>query len=145
MLIRLADLAGTSASVPLVPLPTGWEHQLAVERLRLEPGQHWLDLRDLGTRERLRVALAPTLVQLGLADLDAGTIREPRRAVTQAITSWAYEHGFQGIVYPSRLDDRVTCWAIFEGSPFQPVGTPQSIGRADPDLRATATLFGLSL
>jgi len=143
MLTSIAAKAGSSISRLATPLSAGWEQRLAMGRLRLTPGQHWLDLRYLSIRETLRAALAPMLVQLGLTDLDAGTIREPRRIVTQAIAAWAYDQGFQGIVYPSRLDDHVTCWAIFEGAAFLPVGAAQAIARDDPDLQATAALFGL--
>ena len=56
-----------------------------------------------------------------------------------------YEQGYAGLAYPSRLDHALTLWAIFEGSAFEPIGLPEPITPDDPDLVATARLFGLVL
>ena len=95
------------------------------------------------TREALRGELAEQLVQLGLSDLDVSAVRGPHRELTQTIARWAYAHGFAGLVYRSRFDDSLDCWAVFEGIEFDPVGIPQSISLGDPDLLAAAALFGL--
>jgi hypothetical protein len=69
----------------------------------------------------------------------------PKRQLTQAIARWTYEHGYAGLVYSSRFDAALTCWAIFEGSLFESVGPPEPILPDDPDLTATVKLFRLSL
>ena len=56
-----------------------WYIRRAVASLRGTPGAHWLDLRSLDTRERLRRLFAPRLRELGLADFDVSTVRGPHR------------------------------------------------------------------
>lgn len=81
----------------------------------------------------------------GLSDLDLSSVAGPRRSFTQAIARWSHEHAYAGAAYPSRLDGRLTLWAIFEGAALEPVGPPEPIAPDDPDLRAVARLFGLSV
>jgi hypothetical protein len=107
------------------------------------PGQRWLDLRAPATREALRVELAATLLTLGLSDLDLGHVLGPNQALTQTIARWAHERGYAGLAYTSRLDARLTLWALFEGAAFESIGQPDLITPDDPDLVATARLYGL--
>jgi len=107
--------------------------------------QRWLDLRSFETRETLRRELAQTLLALGLEDLDLSGVVGPKRQLTQAIARWAYEREYRGLAYSSRFDATLTCWAIFEGAAFEPVRPSEPILPNDPDLVATAKLFGLSL
>jgi hypothetical protein len=94
-------------------------------------------------REALRWELAPLLVELGLPDFDLGSMLGSSRVLTQAIARWAYDQGAAGLVYHSRLDCRLTCWALFEGAAFEPVGDPEPLVPGDRDLVAVADLFGL--
>jgi hypothetical protein len=126
-------------------IPTDWYEKRGIAELHLLPGQRWLDLRAPETREQLRTELARTLVTLGLSDLDLSRVAGPRRSFTQAIARWSHEHGYAGVAYPSRLDARLTLWAVFEGAAFEPVGPPTPIAPDDPDLLAVARLFGLSV
>jgi hypothetical protein len=144
----LASLEGVGNSDEDLPdsrVPSDWYQRRAVERLRLAPGQRWLDLRSMETREALRQELAQTLLDLGFRDLDLSGVIGPGRDLTQAIARWAYEHGNAGLAYNSRFDPRVQCWAVFEGAEFAPVGSPEPIMRTDPDLVAVANLFGLEI
>lgn len=127
----------------LTRVPPDWYQKRAVVRLRLRPRQRWLDLRAPETWEVLRRALAATLIELNLGDLDLAAVVGPIRPLTQAVARWAHEHGYAGLVYTSRFDARLTCWAVFEGAGFDPVGTPEPIAPDDPDLVSTARLFGL--
>lgn len=142
---RLRDVAGTDEPVPAARVPADWYRRRAVGRLRLAPGQRWPDLRSPATREALRGELAAELLRLGMADLDLSGVAGPSRALTQAIAGWAHEQEYAGLVYASRLDQRLICWAVFEGAHFEPVGLPEPITPEDPDLRAAARLFGLAL
>jgi len=144
-LARLQDLAGRERPILMSTIPADWYQRRAVARLRLLPGQVWLDLRVPETRETLRAELATTLQALGLCDLDLSRVLGHRRALTQAIARWAYENGYSGLTYHSRLDHAHTLWAIFEGSAFEPVGLPDPITSDDADLAATARLYGLTL
>jgi len=111
--------------------------------LVIQSERRWLDLRQFETREALRVELAQKLVELGLEDLDVSDVRGRNRELTQAIGRWAYEHEYQGIVYKSRFDDSLDCWAVFEGALVRPAPPPAPISQDDPDLRAAAQAFGL--
>lgn len=82
----------------------------------------------MGTREALR-----------------GGVVGPRRQRTQTISRWAYEHGYNGLAYSSRFDVAPTCCAMFERAMFEVTGSPESILPSDPDLLATAQLFGLRI
>jgi hypothetical protein len=139
---RPADEPVTPAGAPI---PPSWLTARLMGRLRLGPGQRWLDLRAPETREALRADLAPTLLRLGLPDLDVGAVHGPSRDLTRAIARWAYERGYRGIRYGSRLDERLANWAIFEGAAFTPDGPPAPVARDDADLLAVAALFGLTV
>lgn len=143
-LAALQQVTGSQEPLPRSVVPADWYQKRAVARLRLRPRQLWLDLRVTETREALRNELAATLLDLGLTDLDLSGVLGPQRRLTQAIARWAYEHGYAGIVYPSRFDDALSLWAVFEGAAFDPVGVPKPIVPDDSDLVATARLFGLA-
>jgi hypothetical protein len=144
-LARLQRVTGDDEPPPRATVPAHWYQRHAVARLQLMPGQRWLDLRAAQTREALRTELATTLVRLGLSDLDLSRVLGPGRTLMQAIGRWAYEQAYAGLAYQSRLDHALTLWALFEGSAFEPVGLPEPITPDDPDLVATARLFGLVL
>jgi hypothetical protein len=93
----------------------------------------------------LRRELSQALISLGLEDLDLGGVVGPKRQLTQAIARWAYDHGHTGLVYSSRFDAALTCWAIFEGAAFEPVGLPVPILPDDSDLVSVARSFGLAV
>jgi hypothetical protein len=137
----------TQATAPLPPLalPRSWRQSHLLGRFKLAPNQRWLDVRRVQTREELRRLFAPAVLQVGLEDFDGGAIRSLQRSFTQAIAGWAFNQGFQGIVYTSRFDDAWTCWAIFEGAAIQPVGVPRRIGRSDPDLALAAALLRIGV
>ncbi|MBI4493874.1 MAG: RES family NAD+ phosphorylase [Chloroflexi bacterium] len=144
VLARLQQV-GDEEAVPKAALPSSWYQRRAVARLRLSAGQRWLDLRATETRQALRGELATTLLSLGFSDLDVSGVFGPQRTLTQTIARWAYERGYAGLAYASRLDATLTLWALFEGASFEPIGLPEPITPDDPDLVATAQLFGLVL
>lgn len=140
-----ADVAGTDAGIVAPKVPDDWYDARRLGRFRLRPGQRWLDLRVFETREALRGRFAAELRNLGLPDLDVGTVLTHRRDVTQALARWAYDSGYRGIAYASRFDTSFNCWAVFEGAEFDPILPFERIARDDPDVRTTAALFGLTL
>lgn len=113
VLAALQAVKNPDEPLPAPQVPADWYGARAVGRLHLAPRQRWLDLRSFETREVLRRELAQTLVDLGLVDLDLSGIVGPKRQLTQTITRWAYVHGYVALVYSSRYDAALTCWAIF--------------------------------
>ena len=145
LLAKLAAVSGSDEPMPTSSVPADWHTKRCIGRLQLAPGQCWLDLRATSTHLALRREFAGVLVELGIADLDVSAIRGPHRALTRAISRWAYERGYHGLVYRSRFDDQSDCWAIFERSLFSPIHPAEPITRTDPDLRAVARLFNLGI
>jgi hypothetical protein len=145
LLARLRGIAGASASLPDPIVPVDWYTRRVVGRLRVEPGQRWLDLRAPETLQTLRTELATVLVALGLPDLDVSAARGPSRALTRQVARWAFERDLQGIAYRSRFADDVDCWAIFEGARLTVVGSPEPIAWDDFDMAAAAKLFSLTI
>jgi RES domain len=131
-------------------VPAAWGRNRVVGTFTLG-SVGWLDLRALDTIQVLRDAFAELAHSLRLADVDlsAATGRSPiageERRFTQAVSRWAYERGYQGIVFSSRLDHRFTCWAVFESATIQRVGAPETITQADRDFVRIARSFSLRI
>jgi hypothetical protein len=143
VLARLRQLGDAEGFGPGSGVPADWYQRRAVARLRVSPGQRWLDLRAPETREELRTELSALLMALGFVDLDVSRVLGAGRTLTQAIARWAYERGYAGLAYMSRLDSSLILWALFEGVAFEPIGLPEPLTREDADRVATARLFGL--
>jgi hypothetical protein len=126
-------------------VPADWCDERRIGRFRLRAGQSWLDLRAFETREALRRLFARELLNLGLPDLDVSVALTTNRALTQVIARWAYENGYHGVAYTSRFDAAFSCWAVFDNAALEPILPFEPISPDDPDLHATATLFGLSV
>jgi hypothetical protein len=88
--------------------------------------------------------LAPIIYPLGYTDLDASDLLSRDRRLTANVSRWIYEQGFHGIVYASRLDPALSCWAIFDRAEIIKENVAP-LSRDDPDLRAAARLLGLTV
>jgi hypothetical protein len=131
-------------------VPPRWLATRRIASFRLEdldPPARWLDVRAPETHQVLRRELASVLVGLAFTDFDISTATSSERRLTQPIGAWAYDRGYQGIVYSSRIDPNLTCIAIFERDPgVRPTAVARRpLGLDDPDLRAVAEMFGLRL
>jgi hypothetical protein len=146
-LLSLALLPDGDAEIPQSPpsageIPADWHKQRLFGTFRLGPGQDWLDLRRLETRETLRRPLAPILDRLGVEDFDLGDAVSRIRPLTQRIAALAHDAGFHGIVYHSRFDASVSCWAVFEGATLERQAVwPVAVD--EPDFLSVVRLFGL--
>ena len=131
-------------------VPATWWRNRLVGTFTLGAGR-WLDLRALATFQVLRDAFAELAHSLGLADVDLSAatgliaIAGEERRFTQAVSRWAYERDYQGIVYSNRLHLRFTCWAVFESATIQRVGTPEAITPNDRDFLRIARSFSLRI
>jgi hypothetical protein len=125
-------------------IPADWLARRRIAAFALPPGRQWLDLRALETRVALRGRLASLLATQHQADFDLGDALSRNRPLTQAVARWAYDEGFDGVVYTSRFACAFDCWAIFDR-----VGTDRrsvtAIHRDDPDLEEVARLFDLRM
>jgi hypothetical protein len=142
---------GPDEQYPPPAVPDDWHVRRVVGRVRIDGPMPLLDARAFATCTVLRADLASTLVRLKLPDLDPSTVRGPYRELTQEIAGWAYDRGYQGIVYRSRFDDGLSepldCLALFgvDGiAQVRPVGV-DPIRRDDPDLLLAATQHRLAL
>jgi hypothetical protein len=144
-LAAMRGVTGTDEMLPQAIVPADWYQKRAVARLRLLPGQRWLDLRATQTHETLRTELASILLALGVRDLDLSEVLSRERRLTQAISRWAYDRGYGGIIYRSRFAAATSLWAIFEGARLEPAGVAEPILPDDPDLVAAARVFGLAI
>ena len=140
----------TSEPVRQAQVPAAWWRNRVVGAFTLVPGR-WLDLRALPTFQVLRESFAELADTLGLTDVDLGAatgeipLAGQERRLTQAVSRWAYERNYQGIVYTSRLHYRFTGWALFESASFQRVGLPEPITPSDHDFVRIARSFGLTI
>ncbi len=58
---------------------------------------------------------------------------------------WYYSRGYQGLAYQSRHETGRTCWALFEGAVFRPVGEDEPLLPDDSPLLAVAGSLTLSV
>jgi len=122
----------------------GFLRSRGIGALRVLRGR-WLDVRRVDTLEALRTAFGPTLREFGLLDVDLGGVCGPERAFTQSVAAWAYDNGYQGIVYASRFGVTFEAWALFDTARIEPVGAVVPLSLDDPDLLAVARVFALRL
>lgn len=127
------------------PIPADWREKRRIGRLRVAPGQTWLDLTSFAVRQSTRASIAHILAEHGYEDLDVGVACGPDRDFTKALSRWAHERGYSGVVYPSRLESAYVCRAIFEGTAFERVGEVEEIEADDPELRSALSMLGLRL
>ena len=123
-------------------------HGLAI--IKIQPGQKLLDLRDAAILERLRILMAPWLLEHGFADFqfrdllrDVVMDETATLPITQHISSLAFGSGFAGITYLSRLNPTETCWALFEGAAIESEATLLPVSPADTDLLRAFAIYSL--
>ena len=56
--------------------------------LFLDPALRFVDIAAVDTMQHLRVALAPLLERLGVADIDLSSVTGPQRRLTQEIARY---------------------------------------------------------
>jgi hypothetical protein len=109
-------------------------------------GEDWraVDLRSSESIHELRVELRLFLAAQGHTDFDFSHVLSKDIQVTQNIAAWAYEHGFNGIVYRSRFALDQSCIALFEGSLLADVHASK-ISRHDPDLLWASNILRITI
>jgi hypothetical protein len=112
--LKQIRVASAGADVPLIDaIPDDFLTRL-IGSFHLVPGQRWLDFRSTETFQELRTEYPDLVLSLGYEDFDASHALGADRRLTQAISRLAHESGFDGIVYKSRLDPTLDCWALFD-------------------------------
>jgi len=125
-------------------VPRNWHLKRMLGVIRLYPGQQWLDFRSVDVHTRLGHLFAQQLADLGYDVLDARAALSLDRPFTQGVSRWAYEQGYQGIIYTSRIDTRHTCWALFDGAHLT-VERVSVIGLDDADFVTAVRALELDL
>ncbi len=145
----LKELQEISGSEPNPPrgVPVSWlENRLMGEGVL---SGKFVDIGHSESLADLRTHLAARIVHYGIADLDAGAVRQSNRTFTQEISRYVYTQGFDGISYLSRLGDEYRLWAIFEpgDSSNEHIASisKRAIDPEDPDLQRALSIFGLTL
>jgi len=142
----LAEISGADDYVPLGVVPREWRHGRAMGAA--DAAGIFAAVGSSESLATLRAALASTIVELGLDDVDAAAIRSSvPRAFTQVVSRYVYDTGrFDGVNYRSRYGDEVENWAIFE--PFtaiRPQALPQSVDLLDADFIAALATHRLAV
>ncbi len=122
--------------------------------------QEWFDSRIIGSANAhgtfadiassewistLRRALAPLLIAMGIPDFDASVLqRSGPRLLTQQVSDFVYNEGFNGIRYLSKYGHDIENWALFE--PADLTGATQNAIRFDdPDLLEALRISDLAI
>lgn len=144
-------MAGGGGGLPPGRLPIAWlRGQMLGEAA---PSGEYAFVGHSRSLAFVRSSLAARLTDLGLADLDAATIRlsTPRRFTQELsrlvyVTTTSLVQPFAGIRYGSRLGDELDNWAIFELQPtnIHAVAAHQ-LDPDDPDLVQALELLDIRL
>ena len=146
---RLTELGGTT-NVPRPGLvPDAFFARLIVEFVA-ESDREWLDIRAAASESAVALSrdleFADTIRELGYGvRFKAGDLVGSDRRLTRAVSRWAWNRGFAGIVYRSSHDLDLDCWAIFEWTPLRRLAAPRPVRRNAPILLEVAELFGLTI
>jgi hypothetical protein len=140
---ELQEIEGENDAVPAGVVPDEWLQDRTIGSANVHGhfaiigASHWI--------MTLRRALAPLLVDLGLADFDASVLQlsAPRR-LTQSVSAVVYRQGFHGIRYLSKHGHEMENWAAFEPANLTEA-TARPIERDDPDLLEAFRLLDLAL
>ena len=125
-------------------IPSDWQQKFQLTKGRIMTSAPVFDLTRADSVQTLRTYLAPSLIALGLEDLDFSHVLSDNRDLTRAISRWLWtmttqsgEPLFSGIRYCSRFDPECICLALYEGRfsidgdiDIQPI-TPETPGFAE--------------
>lgn len=105
---------------PTGGVPRSWIRHSRLVSAKLRTDAPLFDLANPRTLQQLRAQLAPSLVAMGLDDLDFGHVLGSDRVLTGAIGRWVWSHmdesgrpSFSGIRYRSRWDPDALCVALY--------------------------------
>lgn len=131
-------------------VPKDWRAQRQLITVEAVAPLPFIDIENPATHEYLTAVLAAQLDARGIQQLDTAAVRGPDRALTRAISTWAYaamnEDGdpqYSGIRYKSRLGDH-ECWSVFDGTDLR-LRSRRPIELTDADLTTVADQFGLRI
>lgn len=144
LLSELNQIAGENDFFPLGRVPAQW----FAERL-LGVAGFWGNYADVCATEwisRLRIKFGPRLLaEFGITDVDQSILQasSPRK-LTQFVSRFIYNAGFDGIRYPSKHGHDIENWALFE--PFKiEVKRSNPIALDDPDLNSALKLLTIEI
>ncbi len=140
---ELKEIEGDDDFHPLGHVPAEWvERRLmgsawAGGKFAFVCGSEWL--------KELRTGLAAICAAFGISDLDASILQSRSQfVITQAVSRYVFESGFQGIYYLSRHGHDFENWALFEPFDLRDT-TSRAIQVEDPALTEALRILGLKL
>ena len=140
---ELAEIAGGDDFTPPGRVP----HEWAETRMLGSAAQYgsYADLYGDEWIAILRRFLAADCVPLGIAELNAGVLRQcGHRPLTQRASRRVYNRAFDSIRYLSRYDQHICNWALFEPFKLDPKGATL-LDLHDPDLKEALAIHHLQL
>jgi hypothetical protein len=140
---ELQEIAGENDFVPRGIVPLEWFERRMIGSA--EPEGTFAKIGDADWIAKIRRALAPLLIHLGIPDFDASVLQKSApRVLTQSISAVVYDEGFDGIRYLSRYGHNIENWAVFE--PARLASKAQGrIEQHDPDLLEALRIFDLAV
>lgn len=151
---RIVEDDPADAPIPAGTVPREWSKGRLLGRAVLTG--EFADVTRAKSLKYLREHLAAPLLDLGLKDLDAASVRTMDRSVTQMMSRLIYEcsvdekRAYDGVAYRSRLGDDYENWGVFEtdvpglASPVS-VLARETIRENDPALLEALAYLGLRL
>jgi hypothetical protein len=116
-----------------------------IAKFQLKTPRPFIDLRAPATLTVLNRELCDVALELQIQEIDLSSLLESQHQLSREIARWAFENGYAGAVFPSRLGDLPSCWAIFEGrATVVALGNPDTI----PDrglLKEAADILAIAL
>jgi hypothetical protein len=142
-------------------VPREWREGHELYAVPLHDGLRFADVHTPAAVELLRPALAPRAAELGVGDIDVGTLLGPERQLTQRAARHVYERFdrrgrplFHGVRFLSRHNPDWECWAVFDTRAPWPAseagdapnpGVASRIGADDPYMVEAAAALGLDV
>ncbi len=140
---ELAEITGADDFTQLGHVPPEW-----AETRMLGSATHYGTYADMYGSEWiaiLRRDLAADCARLGVAELNAGVLRQSGlRDLTQRASRLVYNSAFDGVRYLSRFGLHICNWALFEPFNIDPIAAAP-LDLNDPDLQEALAIHHLQL
>lgn len=149
LVLRLAQLGATANVARPGLVPDAFFSRLIVEFVAIPDGD-WLDVRASAPETAVELSRDSGLIDI-IRNLGYGVRIKPGdlvgsdRRLTRAVSRWAWNRGYGGIIYSSSHHLKLDCWAISDRTALRILDGPRTLSRDDPVFREVAEYFGLTI